>query len=247
MARQGLLDEKSAARQLLAAAVLDLMVLYLLVRIALPLLPDDAAIPPKRYHGIALFAVLIPVWWALTDVGLAGRSPGRMALGLSMATATGQTPPLRWRVARLTGKMLTLGLGGLRLDRLAGYDRMARISWLSPLSAQSVRPVGQWSLRFLSGPIRGGSMRLDKIPGFSPQVPLRIGRDPSWAMLRLKDPRVSGHHCEIDFASRPPRLRDLGSQNGTFVDGKRIAPQTWVSLETARTFAVAGQVISLAR
>lgn len=247
MAQQGLLDEKSAARQLLAAAVLDLMVIYLLTRIVLPYLPNDNSILPRRYHGVALFAALIPVWWILTDLVLAGRSPGRMALGLVMATATGEKPPLHWRMARLTGKLFTLGLSGLRLDRLAGYDRLARVAWLSPLSAQPVRPVEQWSLRFLSGPIRGGAMRLDKIPGFTPHVPLRIGRDPSWAILRLKDPRVSGQHCEIDFSDRRPRVRDLGSQNGTFVDGKRIASQSWVSLDTAKTFAVADQVFALAR
>lgn len=246
MATLGSLDDRATARQLLAAAVLDLMTIYILTRIILPHLPNDLPVLQRRHYGISLFIVLIPLWWIVTDLLLAGRSPGRLALGLAMATAEGRAAPWHRRVTRLTGKLITLGLPGLRLDRPASYDRFAGVVWLSPLSVRSIRPVGEWSLRFLSGPISGTSIRLERIPGFSPSTPLRIGRDPAWSVLKLRDPQVSGRHCEIDFSNGRCRLRDLHSQNGTFVDGRRIKPGTWVPLDQARQFAVAGQVIAIA-
>jgi hypothetical protein len=41
------------------------------------------------------------------------------------------------------------------------------------------------------------------------------------ADLRLDDPSVSRRHAEI-VLSDPPRLNDLGSTNGTFLDGERV-------------------------
>lgn len=247
MPEYGLLDDRATARQLLAAGVLDLMVIYVLTRALLPYVPHDLPVVPARFHGIALFTVLIPLFWLLTDLLLAGRSVGRVALGLKMATPEGKTPPFHWRLARLTGRLLTLGIGGVRLDRPASYDRLARITWLSPLSPQSAKPVGEWALRFLKGPIAGSTMRLDRISGFSETTPIRVGRDPAWSMLTLRAPRISGRHCEIDVSNRHPRIRDLGSQNGTFVNGRRIEPGKWVSLDAAQNFAIADQLIALSR
>ncbi len=48
-----------------------------------------------------------------------------------------------------------------------------------------------------------------------------IGRGAE-ADLRLDDPGVSRRHAEI-VLSDPPRITDLGSTNGTFVDGERVA------------------------
>lgn len=42
------------------------------------------------------------------------------------------------------------------------------------------------------------------------------------ADLRLDDPGVSRRHAEI-VLSDPPRITDLGSTNGTFVDGEQVA------------------------
>lgn len=40
----------------------------------------------------------------------------------------------------------------------------------------------------------------------------------------MTDPRVSGAHAEIRWAGSGWTVRDLGSRNGTFVDGQRLAP-----------------------
>ncbi|MEZ4463786.1 MAG: FHA domain-containing protein [bacterium] len=47
------------------------------------------------------------------------------------------------------------------------------------------------------------------------------------AALRLEDPRVSQGHAELSFTDGTWTLRDLGSRNGTRVDGQRLqAPVT---------------------
>jgi serine/threonine-protein kinase len=49
-----------------------------------------------------------------------------------------------------------------------------------------------------------------------------IGRDKKAHLRLLNDPRCSRNHCLLEF--QPPRcyLRDLGSNNGTFVNGTRV-------------------------
>jgi EAL domain-containing protein (putative c-di-GMP-specific phosphodiesterase class I) len=52
-------------------------------------------------------------------------------------------------------------------------------------------------------------------------VPFRLGRDAA-ADLVIYCPRVSKAHAEIDLADNTLWIRDLGSTNGTFVNGTRI-------------------------
>lgn len=58
------------------------------------------------------------------------------------------------------------------------------------------------------------------------RIPLRddrvtFGRKSS-NTVALKDAKVSGVHCEVVLEGGRPVLRDLGSTNGTFLEGKRI-------------------------
>jgi hypothetical protein len=48
--------------------------------------------------------------------------------------------------------------------------------------------------------------------------PVMVGRS-SHAAVRLNDPSVSRCHCEIDDIEGTLVVRDLGSKNGTFVNG----------------------------
>jgi hypothetical protein len=49
-----------------------------------------------------------------------------------------------------------------------------------------------------------------------------IGRDPA-AQVRLDDATVSRRHSRIVVGPRGSRIDDLGSKNGTFLDGVRLA------------------------
>ncbi len=53
-------------------------------------------------------------------------------------------------------------------------------------------------------------------------VPLVVGRAPPAAIV-LQSAAVSRRHCMVDLAGDHARIMDLGSTNGTFVDGVRIA------------------------
>jgi hypothetical protein len=67
-------------------------------------------------------------------------------------------------------------------------------------------------------------------------LPARIvvGRAPT-AALQLVDKRVSGEHSSLSWNGARWEIRDLGSRNGTFVDGARILPgEPWELVKGAR-------------
>jgi predicted component of type VI protein secretion system len=39
-----------------------------------------------------------------------------------------------------------------------------------------------------------------------------------------RDQQISRHHCQLDIEPPSFHLRDLGSRNGTFINGKEVAP-----------------------
>jgi pSer/pThr/pTyr-binding forkhead associated (FHA) protein len=63
-----------------------------------------------------------------------------------------------------------------------------------------------------------------------------IGRDPDCDFVIL-DPqrRVSRRHLEMKKEANVVYLKDLGSKNGTFIDGKKLIPEAWVPLNTGST------------
>ncbi|MFJ8312795.1 MULTISPECIES: FHA domain-containing protein [unclassified Streptomyces] len=63
------------------------------------------------------------------------------------------------------------------------------------------------------------------VPG---PYPLRIGRDPANG-LRLSHETVSRVHAELAFQSGKWLLRDLGSTNGTCVNGRRVTGAVFVA------------------
>jgi EAL domain-containing protein (putative c-di-GMP-specific phosphodiesterase class I) len=78
----------------------------------------------------------------------------------------------------------------------------------------SLRPA-VWELRGRPAP----NAPLHEIPIAS--YPFTIGRRPG-NLLSLADPTVSGQHAEIIRRGCEIFIRDLGSTNGTFVNGRRI-------------------------
>jgi pSer/pThr/pTyr-binding forkhead associated (FHA) protein len=50
-----------------------------------------------------------------------------------------------------------------------------------------------------------------------------VGRDPAQCPIALTEPRVSGVHATLKFENGHLLVRDEGSNNGTYVNGTRIA------------------------
>lgn len=65
---------------------------------------------------------------------------------------------------------------------------------------------------------RDGQMR--QVPLTQPKTLIGRGTD---STLRVPVADVSRQHCQIDLLGDKLTVRDLGSSNGTFVNGKRIA------------------------
>lgn len=62
-----------------------------------------------------------------------------------------------------------------------------------------------------------------------------VGRDPAGCGLVIDDSAVSGRHCEIGLSTNVFYIKDLGSSNGTFVNGCKINPQVMTEIQTGCT------------
>ncbi len=105
--------------------------------------------------------------------------------------------PLTGRLRLNAGDKLTVGKSELEL--------------LSPSTARTSGPVGD--LRVSAGTAAGQAIPLVDT--------IRIGRDPA-SDLVLNDHEVSRRHLEISTPGGYPVIEDVGSTNGSFVNGERI-------------------------
>jgi hypothetical protein len=226
--------------------MLDLLLVYAIAGTVFPHVKSEiTSFLPGSLHDFAMpvfFIVLLPLSWFVTDVIAGGYSPGRVALGLGMSDSAGRHLSLARRSTRFMGKLFCFGLTGLRFGGLSHYDRLVGTVWRCPLAPPALADL---RLVFLNGKYkdRGGS--LGSLPGYEPDKPVRLGRDPGWSQIKFDDPTISARHCELAFRDGVPMIRDLGSTHGTFVNGRRIASHTWVALADAREFALARQRIAL--
>jgi pSer/pThr/pTyr-binding forkhead associated (FHA) protein len=70
----------------------------------------------------------------------------------------------------------------------------------------------------------------------APGLEMKIGRDAAKCNISLSEPRVSAVHATLKMEGGQLYVRDEQSNNGTFVDGHRLAPNVW-------TVAPAGGVL----
>ncbi|WP_028095705.1 FHA domain-containing protein [Pseudodonghicola xiamenensis] len=249
---RGLLDEKAAAKLLLAAAVIDFWVLYLLASLLADPLRTHVPLLRFDFSSAVIFLILLPISWVLSELILPGITIGRLALGLGMATRDGGRPSFARRSVRFLAKLSILGLSGLRWDRTAGYNRVAQLVWLSPMSNATAQPPAQWRLAFHSGAYHGRQIALGKLAGFTQSGQIRIGRDAAWANLKLPDGQISGRHCQIRIAANRIEIRDgsdgkTRSANGTFLGRKEVPPDRWVIWDGLEPLRCADVQISLRR
>ena len=80
---------------------------------------------------------------------------------------------------------------------------------------QSTRiQVREWTVEVVAGPDKGKKVTTQ-------DTLLRVGSDAA-SDLVLTDPTVSRRHVELERTARGIVLRDLGSRNGTFLDGHQV-------------------------
>ena len=91
---------------------------------------------------------------------------------------------------------------------------MARVP-RTKLLTEPLPPVA-W-LVILSGRRKGTDERLSPVT--------TIGREGAYNTIHLEDEMVSGEHAKIKYENGQFVLYDLGTTNGTFVNGKRVVRQ----------------------
>jgi hypothetical protein len=80
-------------------------------------------------------------------------------------------------------------------------------------------PAGVPSVAVLSGP--SGTYTI------SAGTELALGRDGNRCQIVLNEPRISGFHATLRLDTGQLFVRDEQSNNGTFLDGQRLAPNVW--------------------
>jgi hypothetical protein len=80
--------------------------------------------------------------------------------------------------------------------------------------------VADFTLEIVEGPNAGMQVSLDR--------PIEVGRDPGVALI-LHDELVSRHHARITPTRGGATVEDLGSTNGTFVNGNELHGPTFTS------------------
>jgi len=74
-------------------------------------------------------------------------------------------------------------------------------------------------------PPPSGTVRLGSPTSLLGRANVTVGRNPA-STYHLDSPQVSWNHAVIETTSNPPRLKDLGSTNGSYVNGKRVTQPT---------------------
>lgn len=85
-------------------------------------------------------------------------------------------------------------------------------------------------LTYLNGPLAG--LAVDLRPGVN-----RVGRAED-NEIQIPDASVSSHHCELTVSDIGVVVRDLGSTNGSFIDGQPIAKEMITSKRALRLGSV---------
>jgi hypothetical protein len=67
-----------------------------------------------------------------------------------------------------------------------------------------------------------------------PGSEVRVGRDASQCAVALNEPRISGVHSTLKFESANLWVRDEQSNNGTYIGGERIPPNSWFVVPAGR-------------
>ncbi|MBV7363082.1 FHA domain-containing protein [Actinomycetaceae bacterium TAE3-ERU4] len=110
-------------------------------------------------------------------------------------------------------------------------------SVLSCSSEKSV-PVDTWQV------IHSGGLNLGSVYELPPGSLLRVGRSPE-ADITVDSPSVSWSHCVFNREAEGVRVRDVGSSNGTYVDGIKIEDEDGILVKDYASVSVGGATLLL--
>lgn len=112
---------------------------------------------------------------------------------------------------------------------------------LAPRAAQPVAGARQRGWRLVA--LSTGESGLARGTQFSLAGTMLIGRD-NRAGIMLPDASVSARHATIERVAGAWRVTDLGSTNGTFIDGRRIG-EGGATLRPGQKLALGSVVLQL--
>jgi hypothetical protein len=79
----------------------------------------------------------------------------------------------------------------------------------------------------MAGPSRAVIAGAAGVFTVTPGLEMRVGRDGANCQILLTEPRVSGTHATLKFEAGQLMVRDESSNNGTYLNGQRIAAGMW--------------------
>src|SRR3954464_15340690 len=83
-----------------------------------------------------------------------------------------------------------------------------------PVTKSSTVQVKEWAIEVTAGPDKGKQVR-------TLETLIRVGSDTANDLV-LTDPTVSRRHLEVERTPRGLLVKDLGSRNGTWVEGRQV-------------------------
>src|SRR5687767_3099747 len=96
-------------------------------------------------------------------------------------------------------------------------DSFTDVETVAALRGPAAFSASTFELRVIEGPDSGALFSID----VDNPARVLVGKGPV-CDVRLTDPQVSRRHLSLELLGRRLRLRDLGSTNGTFIDGVAV-------------------------
>jgi len=258
MKKNGRLPEPISSRLLLAAALMDAVFVLFVTRLigttAIEHLSRLFTTIPPEALWFGVFACLLMIYAMISDIILGGASLGRIVLGLRMRDTAGHPVKAGRRTLRAIKKYSLMGMGGIRLDSAASYDKSTGITWFSEMAPRGYRHPKTWQIHVITGKNKKTTHPIGKIARFASKGIIHIGRDPGWADIVLPQNAIkaSGRHCMLRYHKGELYLRDgdenaKASSNGTLINGKRLPSGKWIGLRGIQQFNAAGVILKIDR
>ena len=116
------------------------------------------------------------------------------------------------------GPMSDAAVGRLLAEAVADGGSAGDSARRAPSGAGGAEVGARWALLMLTGARQGTKYRLPRHGG------ARVGRAvDNWICLDGEaEASISQHHARITVEGEALRIQDLGSTNGTFVNGQRV-------------------------